>query len=91
VAYANPGSTTASITLQLLNTAGAAVLPAATITLGPGQHTSAFIGLPQQLFSNAPPFVGSMQIISDAPLAAIALRFDPSFSKFTTLPPVPLP
>jgi len=33
---------------------------------------------------------GTMQIISDSPLAAVALRFDPSFTKFTTLPAVTL-
>jgi len=31
-----------------------------------------------------------MQISSNTPLIAIALRFDPTLTKFTTLPPVTL-
>ena len=90
VAFANPGTTNASISLQLLNINGAAVLPASTTTLVAGQHRAAYIGLAGQLFENAPQFVGTMQIISTVPLAAIALRYDASFTHFTTLPTVPL-
>ncbi len=90
VAYANPSSSPATVTLQLFNSAGAAVQAASTITLGPGQHTAQYIGLPNQLFPTAPAFVGTMQITSSSPLAVIALRFDPSFAHFTTLPPVTL-
>ena len=91
VAYANPGSTTASITLQLLDANGVAVLPASTLNLGPGEHRAAYIGLAGQLFPTAPAFTGTMQIASNVPLTVIALRFDPTFALFTTLPPVPLP
>src|SRR5262249_14076054 len=85
VAYANPGAA-ASVTLSLLSSAAA---PVATTTqmLGTGNHIASFTG---QMFPTAGQFAGTMQIRSSVPLAAIALRFDPSFAVFTTLPPVPL-
>lgn len=87
-AYANPGQAAATVSLNLLNSAGVSVLStAATQTLGPGNHTASFIS---QMFQSAPNMAGTLQITSSTPLAAIALRFDPSFSKFTTLPPVNL-
>jgi len=89
VAYANPGNTTASIKIDLLNSQAQSVLPTASSqNLGPGNHTAVFTF---QMFPNAPQsMTGTMQIVSNAPLAAIALRFDPTLSKFTTLPPVSL-
>ena len=86
LAYANPGSASADITLSLLDSAAASVATTAQ-TLGPGNHNAAFTF---QIFPGAPPFVGTgtMQLRSSAPLAAIALRFNPTFSLFTTLPPV---
>ncbi len=88
VAYANPGSGAASLKLDLLNSSGVSVLPTAVPqTLGPGNHTAGFTYL---MFSQVGPMAGTMQITSDSPLAAIALRFDPPLSKFTTLPPVTL-
>ena len=89
VAYANPGGTAASITLQLFNRDGAAIGAATTTTLAPGTHTAAFIG--QSPFPSAAPFVGTMQVTSNVPLAAIALRFNPTGEFFTTVPSVPLP
>jgi hypothetical protein len=89
VAYANPGATAASITLQLFNKDGAALGAPTTTSLGPGIHTAAFIG--QTPFPSAAPFVGTMQVTSNVPLAAIALRFNPTAEFFTTVPPVPLP
>ena len=88
VAYANPGTTTiANISLTLLDSSGNAVAAPVTQTLGPGNHAAGFIS---QFFRSAPPIVGTMQITSSTPLIAISLRFDPTLSKFTTLPPVPL-
>jgi hypothetical protein len=89
VAYANPGNTTANIKVDLLNSQAQSVLStAASQVLGPGNHVAAFTF---QMFPNAPQsMAGTMQIVSNVPLAAIALRFDPSLSKFTTLPPVSL-
>jgi hypothetical protein len=90
VAYANPSSSPATISLQLLNLEGVAVGGAiAPQTLPANGHNAVFVN---QFFSggSAPAFAGTMQITSDTPLAAVALRFDPTFSFFTTLPPVSL-
>jgi len=84
VAYANPGPSSADVTLSLLNSTAASVATTAQ-TLGPGNHNAAFTF---QMFPGAPQFAGTMQLRSSVPLAAIALRFDPTFSVFTTLPPV---
>jgi len=86
LAYANPGSAAGSVTLSLLNSSGATVSPT-TASLGPGNHRALFSF---QLFQGAGPLVGTVQIASTAPLAVIALRFDPTFAVFTTLPPVTL-
>jgi len=86
VAYANPGTGSASIELSLLNSAAASVATT-TQVLGPGNHVAGFTS---QMFPGAPQLAGTMQIRSTAPLAAIALRFDPSFTVFTTLPPITL-
>ncbi len=85
VAYANPNAAGANISLQLLSTEGVAVVPSTTRTLLGNQHTAAFV---HELFPSAPAFTGTMQITSNAPLTAVALRFDPSFTLFTTLPPI---
>jgi len=88
VAYANPGPGAATVSLNLLDSSGISVLTTpATQTLGPGNHTAAFTF---QMFPSAPNMAGTMQLVSNTPLAAIALRFDPPLAKFTTLPPVTL-
>jgi hypothetical protein len=87
VAYANPGTTSiANISLTLLDNSGTAVATM-TQTLGPGNHAQGFTS---QFFKSAPRLVGTMQITSSTPMIAISLRFDPTLSKFTTLPPVTL-
>lgn len=86
VAFANPGTASATVNLSLLNSAAAAVATTAQV-LGPGNHSASFTS---QIFPAAPQLAGTMQLKSSGPLAAIALRFDPSFSVFTTLPPVTL-
>jgi hypothetical protein len=88
VAYANPGPGAANISLNLLNSSGVSVVTTpASQQLGPGNHAAVFTF---QLFPSAANMAGTMQILSDSPLAAIALRFDPPLAKFTTLPPVSL-
>jgi hypothetical protein len=88
VAYANPGNTSiANISLTLLDNSGNAVAAPVTQTLGPGNHVQGFTS---QFFKSAPRSVGTMQITSSTPMVAISLRFDPTLSKFTTLPPVTL-
>jgi len=80
--FANPGGAAATVTLSLLNAAGATVSPT-TETLGPGNHDAFLVSTPT-------PMVGSFQITSATPLAVIALRFDSIFRVFTTLPPITL-
>ena len=88
VAYANPGTTSiANISLTLLDNSGNAVAAPVTQTLGPGNHAQGFTS---QFFKSSPRLVGTMQITSSTPMIAICLRFDPTLSKFTTLPPVTL-
>jgi hypothetical protein len=88
VAYANPGTTSiANISLTLLDNSGNAVAAPVTQTLGPGNHVQGFTS---QFFKSAARSVGTMQITSSTPMVAISLRFDPTLSKFTTLPPVTL-
>ena len=88
VAFANPSATaSATVTLSLFNTSGAQVATTTGI-VGPGNHDAAFTS---QFFTTfTTPLAGTMEILSGAttPLAAIALRFDPTFAIFTTLPPV---
>jgi hypothetical protein len=86
VAYANPGTSPAMVTLSLLNTAAVSVATT-TQQLGQGNHSAAFTF---QMFPGTAPLAGTMQLRSDAPLAAIALRFDGTSPIFTTLPPVTL-
>jgi hypothetical protein len=87
-AYANPGTNSiANISLTLLDSSGNPVAAPVTQTLGPGNHVSGFTS---QFFKSVPPLVGTMQITSSTPIIAISLRFDPTLSKFTTLPPVTL-
>ena len=86
VAYANANATPAAITFQLLSASGSPVGSPITQTLAGSQHNAIFVS---QLFPGIPAFTGTMQIISDAPLAAVALRFASS-GVFTTLPPVTL-
>ncbi len=87
VAYANPNSEPAGITLQLLNTQGVAVLPSTSQTLAGNTQTAAFVK--GGLFPSSQPLAGTMQITSSVPVAAVALRFS-STGLFTTLPPVTL-
>ena len=84
VAFANPGIGAANVNLSLLSSAGATVA-STTRALGPGNHLGIFTS---QLFTTTQQLAGSMQLRSSVPLASIALRFDPTFSIFTTLPPV---
>jgi hypothetical protein len=88
VAFANPSATaSAAVTLSLFNTSGAQVATT-TGTVGPGNHDAAFTS--QFFTSFTTQIAGTMEILSGAttPLAAVGLRFDPTFAIFTTLPPV---
>ena len=84
VGYANSGVKAASVTFSLISSGGATVA-STTQQFGPGNHAAGFTS---GLFTGIGPLAGTMQIVSDQPLATIALRFDPNFALFTTLPPV---
>jgi len=84
VAYANPGTSAATVTFSLLNSSAIPVASTAQV-LGPGNHVAKFTS---EIFPNAGALAGTMQISSNVPVPTIALRFDPVFTIFTTLPPV---
>jgi len=88
VAVANPGNTAVSVTYQLVNSQGQ-VVASSTETLPAGQHTARFV---TELFSNQAALAGRLQILaSGGSLAAVALRFDRRFERFTTLFPFVVP
>ncbi len=85
IALANPGTTDASVSLQLINSDGQTVA-SSTRQLPAGRQESMFIGA--GLFIPAPPpLIGALKIISNTPLAVTALRTDPTYQLYTTLPP----
>jgi hypothetical protein len=84
LAIANTSGTAANITMTLMNTSGVAALTTPlSETLGSKNHDAFIVSTPGE-------WTGSLQISSTAALAAIALRFDPAFGVFTTLPPFTL-
>jgi hypothetical protein len=87
VAIANPSSTPANITLQLVDTNGVVAFPAVNITLPPNSHTAKFVS---QFFPAAAPlFYGTLQILSQTPVVTTPLLFQ-SDGTFTTLPVISL-
>ena len=94
LAYANPSATTpASITFNLrsLNTGSAPILTTTT-TLPANNHKSIYV---DELFATggqttplAVGHVGTMEVLSDTPLAVVSLRFEGSL--FTSVPPFSL-
>jgi len=87
VAVVNPGSGTATLTFHLLDKTGADIVPPVTRALAANNHTSFFVS---QLFPSVTSKIyGTMQIISNTPVASTALLF--SLGSFATLPIFPLP
>ncbi len=84
LAIANPNNAPLHITFQLMNTVGQMILTT-TRELPPNQHFSIFV---HELFPGAPPMVGRLQFYCTNPMVSVALRFDPTFTLFTTMPPV---
>ncbi len=84
VAYANPGTSAANVTFNLLDSSAAMVASTSQL-LGPGNHVATFTS---GIFPSIGPLAGTMQVVSNVPIPTIALRFDPVFTIFTTLPPV---
>jgi hypothetical protein len=87
VAIANPGTTTATITFQLVDTNGVATGTPVTLNLPARNHTAKFIS---QVFPGvAGSFLGTLQITSATPIAVTALLFQGN-GTFATLPIITL-
>ena len=87
VAVANPGTGTATITFQLVDTGGTAVGAPVTRTLPANNHSAFFVS---QIVPNMPSsFFGTIQITSDNPVVAVALLFLAN-GTFATIPVFPL-
>jgi hypothetical protein len=87
LAYANPSETAAAnVNFNLLDSSGATVQSTARVLM-PRNHSSLFVN---QLFTGAPVVnhVGTMQVLSDQPLAIVSLRF--AGTLFTSVPPFAL-
>jgi chitodextrinase len=87
IAIANPSSSTQAIALDLVDANGRVIM-STTQTLGPGQHFAKFL---TEIFPNVPSMAGRLQFRAGAPLAALALRFDRTYTLFTTLFPFRVP
>jgi len=87
VAIANPGASSASITLDLVGRDGQ-IVASTTQTLSAGQHVARFT---TELFGPLAAMAGRLQISSSTPVAAMALRFDSKLEKFTTMFPFTVP
>jgi hypothetical protein len=86
LALANPGTTTATITFQLLDSSSFQVGSTVTRTLAANNHTAFFV---TQLFPNTA-IGGQLRFTSDVPIVATALLFQ-SNGEFATFPVFPLP
>jgi len=83
LAIANPGTSTANLTFQLLNTDGTVAYPSVTATLAAKNQTAEYVS---QLFpaAAAGSFVGEMVITSSSPVVLLPLAFKSS-GEFGTL------
>ncbi|MBI3896654.1 MAG: hypothetical protein HY313_12060 [Acidobacteria bacterium] len=81
VAYANPSSQAAQVTLNALSAVGEK-LASKTLTLLAGEHGAANVG-PLLGLSN---FKGSIQIVSPVPIISLSLNAE-AFPVFSSLPP----
>lgn len=90
VAFANPNSTAATVTFELLNTSGVAPFASVTRTLPPNNQTAIFV---TELFPDLPAnFWGTMQVTTSTqtPIVATTLLFRAG-GGFAAFPIVPLP
>jgi hypothetical protein len=86
LAVANINSSTkANLTMKLVDLEGR-TLSSKSLTLDPGNQKAIFVGGAGQLFPELPGVRGSLQVVSDQPVYAIALRSTPV--TLTTLMPV---
>jgi hypothetical protein len=89
VAVANQSLAQTTTILRLLNSS-AQTIATTSLNLGPRNHKAAFV---TELFPGAPLLSGTMRVDGTSQhneLSVVALRFDPTFSVFTTLPPINL-
>jgi hypothetical protein len=84
VAIANPNTSSLHIHFELVSDTGQIILSQVR-DLAPGQHMAVFVN---ELFPDAPGMVGRLQFWCVNPMVAVALRFEPSFTLFTTMPPI---
>jgi len=84
VAIANPNGSPLRIHFELVNDKGH-IIQTQLRDLPPGQHLAFFVN---QLFPEAPEMVGRLQFYCVNPMVSIALRFEPSFTRFTTMSPI---
>jgi hypothetical protein len=85
VAYANPSTVPANVTITVLNTIGN-TLGSKTFAIQPNQHGAANLGTLLGLSS----FTGSVQITSTTPIVSLSLNAE-VFPVFSSLPPGDLP
>jgi hypothetical protein len=85
IAYANPSTTPATVTIKVLSSAGLA-LGSKVIQLAPNEHGAANLGPLLGLNS----FTGSVQITSTVPIVSLSLNAE-AFPVFSALPPGDLP
>jgi hypothetical protein len=85
VAYANPSTTAANVTITVLDTSGN-TLGSTTFLLQPNQHGAANLGPLLGLTS----FTGSVQITSAIPIISLSINAE-AFPVFSSLPPGDLP
>jgi hypothetical protein len=85
IAYANPSTTSATVTVTVLSSAGLA-MGSTVLHLAPNAHGAANIGPLLGLNS----FTGSVQITSTVPIVSLSLNAE-AFPVFSALPPGDLP
>ena len=85
IAYANPSTTSATVTVTVLSSAGLA-MGSTVLHLAPNAHGAANIGPLLGLNS----FTGSVQITSTVPIISLSLNAE-AFPVFSALPPGDLP
>ena len=81
IAYANPSSTEATITLTVRSSSGA-ILGSTNVMLGANQHSQGNIGPLAGLNS----FTGSVQVTSNVPILVLLLNAE-AYPVFSSLPP----
>ncbi len=85
VAFFNPGNTSVTLTLKLLDATGT-IIGVKTQSLAPNNHLAVFV---DQLFPGTASFRGSLAITASGPVASTTLRQyspSPSLITYTTLP-----